>query len=79
MWPQAKTFRATNTSGPVESAKVLADFGRFNLGEIWDSYGKFDRKAATPKDEALAKAGTYDHTRDEDLYLVNLVLRRHVA
>jgi cholesterol oxidase len=35
------TFRATNTSGPVESLKVLADFGRFNLGEIWDSYGKF--------------------------------------
>jgi hypothetical protein len=35
------TFRATNTSGPVESAKVLADFGRFNPGEIWDSYGKF--------------------------------------
>jgi cholesterol oxidase len=33
------TFRATNTSGPVESLKVLADFGRFNLGEIWDSYG----------------------------------------
>jgi hypothetical protein len=35
------TFRATNTSGPLESAKVLADFGRFNVGEIWDSYGKF--------------------------------------
>ena len=35
------TFRATNTSGPVESAKVLADFGRFNMGELWDSYGKF--------------------------------------
>ena len=35
------TFRATNTSGPAESLKVIADFGRFNLGEIWDSYGKF--------------------------------------
>ncbi|HVQ37258.1 MAG TPA: patatin-like phospholipase family protein [Pyrinomonadaceae bacterium] len=35
------TFRATNTSGAIESAKVLADFGRFFMGEIWDSYGKF--------------------------------------
>ena len=34
------TFRATNTAGPAESLKVLADFGRFALGEIWDSYSK---------------------------------------
>ena len=34
------TFRATNTSGPAESLKVLGDFGRFFMGEIWDSYSK---------------------------------------
>jgi hypothetical protein len=34
------TFRATNTSGSVESLKVLTDFGRFFLGEIWDTYSK---------------------------------------
>ena len=34
------TFRATNTSGPAESLKVLGDFGRFFMGEIWDSYKK---------------------------------------
>src|SRR6185503_19540132 len=32
------TFRATNTSGAAESLKVLSDFGRFFMGEIWDSY-----------------------------------------
>jgi predicted acylesterase/phospholipase RssA len=34
------TFRATNTSGPAESLKVLTDFGRFFMGEIWDTYSK---------------------------------------
>lgn len=34
------TFRATNTSSAAESVKVLADFGRFFMGEIWDSYSK---------------------------------------
>jgi predicted acylesterase/phospholipase RssA len=34
------TFRATNTSSAAESLKVLADFGRFFMGEIWDSYSK---------------------------------------
>ena len=34
------TFHATNTSSPAESLKVLADFGRFFMGETWDSYGK---------------------------------------
>jgi predicted acylesterase/phospholipase RssA len=32
------TFHATNTTSPAESAKVLADFGRFFMGELWDSY-----------------------------------------
>lgn len=32
------TFRATNTSSALESAKVLADFGRFFMGQLWDSY-----------------------------------------
>jgi hypothetical protein len=34
------TFHATNTSSATESAKVLADFGRFFTGEIWESYAK---------------------------------------
>jgi hypothetical protein len=32
------TMRATNASGPGESAKALARFGRFFLGELWDTY-----------------------------------------
>ena len=35
------TIRATNTSGAAQSLKVLADFGRFALGEIWETHGKF--------------------------------------
>ena len=34
------TIRATNTSSKAESLKVLADFGRFFMGEIWDTYWK---------------------------------------
>jgi hypothetical protein len=34
------TFRATHTSSALESVKVLGDFGRFFMGEIWDSYAK---------------------------------------
>ena len=34
------TFHATNTSGPAESLKVLGDFGRFLISEIWDTYSK---------------------------------------
>jgi predicted acylesterase/phospholipase RssA len=34
------TFRATNTSSAAQSLKVLADFGRFFMGELWDSYSK---------------------------------------
>lgn len=32
------TFRATNTRSAFESAKVLADFSRFFMGELWESY-----------------------------------------
>lgn len=32
------TIRATNTNSPAESLKVLADFGRFFMGAIWDIY-----------------------------------------
>jgi predicted acylesterase/phospholipase RssA len=32
------TIHATNTSSKGESLKVLADFGRFFMGEIWDTY-----------------------------------------
>jgi predicted acylesterase/phospholipase RssA len=34
------TIHATKTSSAAESLKVLADFGRFFLGEIWDTYSK---------------------------------------
>lgn len=34
------TIHATNTSSATESLKVLADFGRFFMGEIWDTYSK---------------------------------------
>jgi hypothetical protein len=34
------TIHATNTSSAAESLKVLADFGRFFMGEIWDTYSK---------------------------------------
>jgi len=34
------TIRATNTSSKAESLKVLADFGRFFMGEVWDTYWK---------------------------------------
>jgi cholesterol oxidase len=32
------TIHATNTASAAESLKVLADFGRFFMGEIWDTY-----------------------------------------
>lgn len=32
------TFHATNTSSSIESAKVLLDFSKFFLGELWESY-----------------------------------------
>lgn len=35
------TIRATNTSSPAESLKVLAAFGRFFMGSVWDTYSKF--------------------------------------
>jgi predicted acylesterase/phospholipase RssA len=34
------TFRATNTTSSAQSLKVLADFGKFFMGELWDSYQK---------------------------------------
>ncbi len=34
------TNHATNTSSKAESLKVLADFGRFFMGELWDTYWK---------------------------------------
>jgi hypothetical protein len=34
------TIHATNTGSAAESLKVLADFGRFFMGEIWDTYSK---------------------------------------
>lgn len=32
------TIHATNTTSKTESLKVLADFGRFFMGAIWDTY-----------------------------------------
>jgi cholesterol oxidase len=32
------TIHATNTASAAESLKVLADFGKFAWGEIWDTY-----------------------------------------
>lgn len=32
------TIQATNTTSKEQSLKVLADFGRFFLGAIWDTY-----------------------------------------
>lgn len=32
------TMRATNTSSTAESAKTVLKFGKFFLGELWDSY-----------------------------------------
>ncbi len=32
------TIHATNTTSKKESLKILADFGRFFMGEIWDTY-----------------------------------------
>ncbi len=34
------TIHATNTSSKQESLKVLADFGKFFMGSIWDTYSK---------------------------------------
>lgn len=34
------TIHATNTTSAAQSLKVVADFGRFFMGEIWDSYAK---------------------------------------
>jgi hypothetical protein len=36
------TIRATNTTSTAQSLKVLADFGRFFMGEIWDTYSKLN-------------------------------------
>lgn len=33
-----KTFRAINSPSALETSKALAKFGRFFLGELWDSY-----------------------------------------
>lgn len=35
------TIHPTNTSSPAESLKVLAAFGRFFMGSIWDTFSKF--------------------------------------
>jgi hypothetical protein len=32
------TMHATNTSSPAEAAETVARFGRFFLGELWDTY-----------------------------------------
>ena len=38
------TMRATNAGSAADAAKALAMFGRFFMGELWDSYaGKADR------------------------------------
>lgn len=34
------TMRATNTTSKKETALAIAAFGRFFLGELWDTYGK---------------------------------------
>ncbi|MGH8165847.1 MAG: patatin-like phospholipase family protein, partial [Woeseiaceae bacterium] len=34
------TMKATNTSGTGESVKTILKFGRFFLGELWDSYAQ---------------------------------------
>ncbi len=34
------TIRATNTNSKQESLKVLADFGKFFMGSIWDTHSK---------------------------------------
>ena len=35
------TMRATNTATTAESAKTILKFGKFFLGELWDSYAGF--------------------------------------
>ncbi len=37
------TMKATNTSSVSESAKTVFTFGKFFLGELWDSYAHFAR------------------------------------
>ena len=32
------TIRATNTNSKQESLKVLADFGKFFMGSIWETH-----------------------------------------
>ena len=32
------TMHATNTTSPAQAAEILAKFGKFFLGEIWDTY-----------------------------------------
>jgi hypothetical protein len=34
------TIRATNTSSNLESLKVVADFGKFFMGSIWETHSK---------------------------------------
>ncbi len=34
------TIRATNTTSPAESLRVLADFGHFFFGSVWDTFSK---------------------------------------
>ena len=36
----ASTIRVTNASSPKEHAQAVADFGRFFMGELWDSYAR---------------------------------------
>jgi hypothetical protein len=36
------TIRATNTTSAAQRLKVLADFGRFFMGEVWDTYSKLN-------------------------------------
>ncbi len=37
------TMRATNADGLTEAASVYAKFGRFFMGELWESYAKFTK------------------------------------
>ena len=34
------SLRATNVQSIVEQARTVAQFGRFFLGELWETYGK---------------------------------------
>ena len=34
------TMMALNAPSPAEAAKALMNFGRFFLGQLWDTYGR---------------------------------------